>query len=117
MSVSLLRRNALNAIQSEESCCFLRQMLGFYLRNVFSHYTSSISMVRRRISSLANGLVSMEKTLSECHRQHICHCKDETRLTIKSFHDSYQQLDNDEAIQKAVSELDILLSWLEMPHH
>uniref|UniRef100_A0A8C4RS58 Uncharacterized protein n=1 Tax=Erpetoichthys calabaricus TaxID=27687 RepID=A0A8C4RS58_ERPCA len=51
---------------SSESCCFLRQMLGFYLRNVFSHYTSSISMVRRRISSLANGLVSMEKTLSEC---------------------------------------------------
>ncbi|MGH0178946.1 UNVERIFIED_CONTAM: hypothetical protein FKN15_000397 [Acipenser sinensis] len=65
-SIALLDGDALNDIKPAESCCFLRQVMVFYLRSVFGHYTSKHPIVRRRCSSLANSFSSIEKPLTEC---------------------------------------------------
>ncbi|XP_041092108.1 interleukin-20-like [Polyodon spathula] len=115
-SIALLDRDALNDIKPAESCCFLRQVLVFYQRSVFSHYTSKHPIVKRRCSSLANSFFSIEKPLTECHRRMMCHCGEETRLKMKELQSTYDKLDAHAAPEKAISEIQILLSWMEKPH-
>lgn len=52
--------------QNTDSCCFLRQLLRFYIEKVFSGYTSSQSLHQRTTSVLANSFLSITKTLQAC---------------------------------------------------
>ncbi|XP_043572170.1 interleukin-20-like [Chiloscyllium plagiosum] len=61
-----LTESIFHGIQAEESCCFLRHLLRFYVETVFKHHTPSSSLIERRTSSLANSFLSIKRDLRQC---------------------------------------------------
>ncbi|XP_072886352.1 interleukin-20-like [Hemitrygon akajei] len=64
--IRVLSRSIFHSIQAQESCCFLRHMLRFYVETVFKHHTPSSPLMERRTSSLANYFLSMKILLRQC---------------------------------------------------
>ncbi|XP_072522637.1 interleukin 19 like [Salminus brasiliensis] len=114
--VRLLKGEMMKSLQATESCCFLRQVLRFYIEKVFSSYTSSQSLHRRTTSVLANSFLSITKDLRLCHAQMHCHCSEETNLKFDAIQTNYDKLEMGAASVKAIGELDSLLEWLESFH-
>ncbi|XP_062843264.1 interleukin 19 like [Trichomycterus rosablanca] len=114
--VRLLRGDMMKNLQAAESCCFLRQLLHFYLEKVFSGYTNSQSLHRRTTSVLANSFLSMTKDLRACHAQMHCHCSEETNKKFDAIQGVYDKLEIGAASVKAIGELDSLLEWLDSFH-
>ncbi|XP_053509291.1 interleukin 19 like [Ictalurus furcatus] len=114
--VRLLRGDTMKSLQPTDSCCFLRQLLRFYIEKVFSGYTSSQSLHQRTTSVLANSFLSMTKDLRACHAQMLCQCSQETNLKFDAIQETYDKLEVGAASVKAIGELDSLLEWLESFH-
>ncbi|KAI4884825.1 hypothetical protein NFI96_021008, partial [Prochilodus magdalenae] len=115
--VRLLRGDMMKSLQATESCCFLRQVLRFYIEKVFNSYTSSQSLHRRTTSVLANSFLSISKDLRACHSQMHCQCSAETNLKFDAIQTNYDKLEIGAASVKAIGELDSLLEWLESFHN
>ncbi|XP_066527815.1 interleukin 19 like [Hoplias malabaricus] len=114
--VRLLRPDTMKNLQATESCCFLKQVLRFYIEKVFNSYTSSHSLHRRTTSVLANSFLSITKDLRACQTQMHCQCSQETNLMFDAIQTSYDMLEMGAASVKAIGELDSLLEWLEGFH-
>uniref|UniRef100_UPI00398E3A74 interleukin 19 like n=1 Tax=Pristiophorus japonicus TaxID=55135 RepID=UPI00398E3A74 len=114
--VRLLTKSTFHGIQADERCCFLRHMLGFYVRTVFKHYTTSSSLIERRTHSIANSFLSIKTNLRQCHTEMKCHCGEESRVRMQEIQSTFQQLDLNAAVVKAIGEIDILLDWMERSH-
>ncbi|XP_042198182.1 interleukin-20-like [Callorhinchus milii] len=84
----LLSKSTFHGIQAEDSCCFLRHLLRFYVENVFKHYTPTSDLIKRKTSSLANSFLSVKRDLRQC-------------------------LNQNAAVVKAIGEIDILIHWME----
>ncbi|XP_073771434.1 interleukin 19 like isoform X1 [Danio rerio] len=111
--IRLLRKDVMSSLQATESCCFLSQLLHFYMDTVFISYTSSHSLHRRTTSVLANSFLSISKDLRVCHANAHCECGENTRLQLKSIQTAYEKLDQAAGTVKAIGELDSLLEWIE----
>ncbi|KAL7837276.1 hypothetical protein SRHO_G00269870 [Serrasalmus rhombeus] len=111
--VRLLRGDMMKNLQATESCCFLRQVLRFYIEKVFNTYTSSHSLHRRTTSVLANSFLSISKDLQACHEQTHCQCNAETIEKSDAIQANYNKLEPAAASAKAIGELDSVLEWLE----
>uniref|UniRef100_A0AAR2L6X3 Interleukin 19 like n=1 Tax=Pygocentrus nattereri TaxID=42514 RepID=A0AAR2L6X3_PYGNA len=111
--VRLLRGDMMKNLQATESCCFLRQVLRFYIEKVFNTYTSSHSLHRRTTSVLANSFLSISKDLQACHVQTHCQCNAETMEKSDAIQANYNKLEPAAASAKAIGELDSVLEWLE----
>ncbi|XP_053083212.1 interleukin 19 like [Pangasianodon hypophthalmus] len=114
--VRLLRGDMMKSLQATDSCCFLRQLLRFYIEKVFSGYTSSQLLHQRTTSVLANSFLSMTKDLRACHAQMLCQCSQEANLKFDAIQETYDKLEVGPASVKAIGELDSLLEWLESFH-
>uniref|UniRef100_A0A8C2XJ20 Interleukin 19 like n=1 Tax=Cyclopterus lumpus TaxID=8103 RepID=A0A8C2XJ20_CYCLU len=108
--------------QDGQTCCFLRLVLRFYVERVFSNYASSHPQHQRCSSALANAFVSIRKDINRCVSSITLEigCLFTVMLIIKSIvlsvfspFLSIEQLDINQAAQKAVGELDTVLEWLE----
>ncbi|XP_066561780.1 interleukin 19 like [Amia ocellicauda] len=117
MGIRLLKENTMKNVQASESCCFLRQLLRFYVESVFSQYSTSSPQVRRRTSNLANSFLSIKRDLRQCHAHMHCHCEEETRLKVEAIQTTFNKLNVKAAAVKAIGELDFLLDWLENFRH
>ncbi|KAK1139352.1 interleukin-20-like [Acipenser oxyrinchus oxyrinchus] len=115
--VRLLKEHAMKNIKPLESCCFLRQLLRFYVESVFNRYTPKDSQIRRRTSSLANSFLSINRDLRQCNAHLHCQCDEETKKRIEAIQSTFEKLDVSAATVKAIGELDYLLDWIETHHH
>ncbi|GAA6093351.1 interleukin 19 like [Tachysurus ichikawai] len=115
--VRLLKVEMMKSLQATDSCCFLKQLLRFYIEKVFSGYTSSQSLHQRTTSVLANSFLSMTKDLKVCHAQMLCQCSQEANLKFDAIRETYDKLEVAAASVKAIGELDYLLVWLESFHN
>ncbi|KAI2659238.1 Interleukin-20 [Labeo rohita] len=113
--IRLLRKDVMNSLQATESCCFLRQLLHFYMDKVFINYTSSHSLHRRTTSVLANSFLSITKDLR--HANAHCECGDDAKQKLTAIQTMYDKLDQSAGAVKAIGELDSLLEWMESFQH
>ncbi|XP_060765983.1 interleukin 19 like [Neoarius graeffei] len=114
--VRLLKRDTMKSLQDTDSCCFLRQLLRFYIEKVFSGYTSSQSLHQRTTSVLANSFLSITKDLRACHTQMLCQCSQDANLKFDAIQETYDKMEVGAASVKAIGELDSLLEWLASFH-
>ncbi|XP_078251696.1 interleukin-20-like [Rhinoraja longicauda] len=110
--VRLLTRSLFQTIEAQESCCFLRHMLRFYVETVFRHHTPSSPLMERRTSSLANYFLSIKILLRQCHDELKCHCAEATREKVKLIQDAFEKMELNAAAVKAIGEIDILIEWM-----
>ncbi|XP_051967237.1 interleukin-20-like [Xyrauchen texanus] len=115
--IRLLRKEVLNSLQGAESCCFLRQLLHFYMDKVFISYISSHSLHRRTTSVLANSFLGIAKDLRVCHADAHCECSEDATLKLADIQTMYNKLDQTAGTVKAIGELDSLFEWLESFQH
>uniref|UniRef100_A0A9J7Y5B5 Interleukin 19 like n=1 Tax=Cyprinus carpio carpio TaxID=630221 RepID=A0A9J7Y5B5_CYPCA len=115
--IRLLRKDVMNSIQATESCCFLRQLLHFYMDKVFINYSSSHSLHRRTTSVLANSFLSITKDLRVCHSNAHCECSEDAKQKLAGIQTMYDKLDQAAGAVKAIGELDSLLEWIESFQH
>ncbi|XP_048665751.1 interleukin-20 isoform X2 [Marmota marmota marmota] len=94
-------------------CCLLRHLLRLYLDRVFKNYQTSDHNTLRNISSLANSFLTIKKGLRLCHARMTCHCGEEATEKYSQILSHFEKLDLQEAVVKALGELDILLRWME----
>uniref|UniRef100_A0A3B3HF71 Interleukin family protein n=1 Tax=Oryzias latipes TaxID=8090 RepID=A0A3B3HF71_ORYLA len=99
--------------QEDQTCCFLRLLLRFYVERVFNNFSPSEPHQLRCSSAVANAFVSIRRDMQKCH----CHCAEETHRQIDSMHTAFDKLQIQLAAQKAVGELDTVLDWLEALGH
>ncbi|KAL2770918.1 interleukin-20 isoform 2 precursor [Daubentonia madagascariensis] len=89
IDIRILRRmGSLQDTKPTDRCCLLRHLLRLYLDRVFKNYQTSDHHTLRKISGLANSFLTIKKDLRLC-------------------------LEPQEAVVKALGELDILLRWME----
>ncbi|XP_059384761.1 interleukin 19 like [Carassius carassius] len=115
--IRLLRKDVMNSMQATESCCFLRQLLHFYLDKVFINYSSSHPLHRRTTSVLANSFFSITKDLRVCHANAHCECSEDAKQKLAGIQTMYDKLDLAAGAVKAIGELDSLLEWIESFQH
>ncbi|XP_051004187.1 interleukin-19 isoform X2 [Acomys russatus] len=105
----------LESIKPVDVCCVTNSLLTFYRDRVFKDHQEMSPEVLRRISSIANSFLYMQKTLERCmHRR--CHCSQEATNATRIIHDNYNQLEVSSAALKSLGELDIFLAWLDKNH-
>ncbi|XP_051891031.1 interleukin-20-like [Pristis pectinata] len=115
--IRFLTRSTFNSIEAQESCCFLRHILRFYVETVFKHHTPSSPLIERRTSSLANSFLSIKILLRQCHEERKCHCGEETREKINLIQTTFEKMELNAAAVKAIGEIDILIDWMQQAHH
>uniref|UniRef100_A0A3Q2YTM4 Interleukin-20-like n=1 Tax=Hippocampus comes TaxID=109280 RepID=A0A3Q2YTM4_HIPCM len=79
----------------DQTCCFLRLLLRFYVERVFRNFAGDQPQEQRSCSALANAFVAMKRNINKC---------------VTPF---FFNLSTDKAAKKAVAELDTLLDWLD----
>ncbi|TTA83867.1 Interleukin-20 [Bagarius yarrelli] len=118
--VRLLKGETMKSLQVGDSCCFLWQLLRFYIEKVFSGYTSSQSLHQTTTSVLANSFLSMIRDLRACQAEMLCQCSQDANLKFDYIQLTFDEMDVAAASVKAIGELDSLLEWLEsfrQKHH
>nr|KAF6413353.1 interleukin 20 [Molossus molossus] len=96
-----------------DQCCLLRRILRLYLDTVFKNYLPSDHHMLRKISSLANSFLTIKKDLRLCDTYMTCPCGEEAKKKYSQILSHFQELKPQEAVVKALGELDILLQWME----
>nr|UNA06295.1 interleukin [Hippocampus erectus] len=109
IGVRILSKTAMRDVQDDQTCCFLRLLLRFYVERVFRNFACDQPQEQRSSSALANAFVAMKRNINKCH----CLCKEGTHKAIDSLETEFTKLSIDKAAKKAVAELDTLLDWLD----
>ncbi|XP_013358216.1 PREDICTED: interleukin-19 isoform X2 [Chinchilla lanigera] len=81
----------LRSVKPMDVCCVTKNLLEFYMDRVFKDHQELKPQILRRISSIANSFLYMQKTLQQC-------------LEVPS------------AATKSLGELDVFLAWIEKNH-
>ncbi|XP_036129183.1 interleukin-20 [Molossus molossus] len=109
----LRKTESLQDTQPGDQCCLLRRILRLYLDTVFKNYLPSDHHMLRKISSLANSFLTIKKDLRLCDTYMTCPCGEEAKKKYSQILSHFQELKPQEAVVKALGELDILLQWME----
>ncbi|XP_055274830.1 interleukin-19 isoform X1 [Moschus berezovskii] len=104
----------LHGIKPLDVCCVTKNLLAFYVDRVFKDHQELNPQIMRKISSLANSFLYMQKTLQQC--QKLCHCRQEATNATRIIHDNYDQLEVRSAAIKSLGELDVFLAWIDKHH-
>ncbi|XP_077011903.1 interleukin-20 [Tamandua tetradactyla] len=114
IDIRILRKTeSLQGTKPTDRCCFLRHLLRLYLDRVFKNYQTPDYHTLRKISSLANSFLTIKKELRLCHAYRTCHCGEEAMEKYSQVLSHFEELEPQAAVVKALSELDILLHWME----
>uniref|UniRef100_A0A8C2R6Q1 Uncharacterized protein n=1 Tax=Capra hircus TaxID=9925 RepID=A0A8C2R6Q1_CAPHI len=91
-------------------CCVTKNLLAFYVDRVFKDHQELNPQIMRKISSLANSFLYMQKTLQQCGGdktdlapalqafpalvtcKKLCHCRQEATNATRIIHDNYDQV-------------------------
>ncbi|XP_027469395.1 interleukin-19 [Callorhinus ursinus] len=103
----------LHSIKPLDVCCMTKNLLAFYVDKVFKDHRELNPQILRKISSIANSFLYMQKALQQCQEQMQCHCRDEATNATRIIHDNYDQLEVRAAAIKSLGELDIFLAWID----
>ncbi|XP_003474710.1 interleukin-19 [Cavia porcellus] len=106
----------LQSIKPVDVCCVTKNLLEFYMRRVFKDHQELKPQILRRISSIANSFLYMQKTLKQCQEQRGCQCSEEATNATRIVHDNYDQLGIPSAAIKSLGELNIFIAWIEKNH-
>ncbi|KAB1258953.1 Interleukin-19 [Camelus dromedarius] len=60
----------LHSIKPSDVCCVTKNLLAFYMDRVFKDHLEPNPQILRKLSSIANSFLSMQKTLQQCVRHH-----------------------------------------------
>ncbi|KAL0608901.1 Interleukin-19 [Plecturocebus cupreus] len=106
----------LQSIKPLDVCCVTKNLLAFYVDRVFKDHQEPQPKILRKISSIANSFLYMQKTLQQCQQQRQCHCSQEATNVTRVIHDNYDQLEVRSAAVKSLGELDVFLAWIDKNH-
>ncbi|KAF3823261.1 hypothetical protein GH733_010697 [Mirounga leonina] len=106
----------LHSIKPLDVCCMTKNLLAFYVDKVFKDHRELNPQILRKISSIANSFLYMQKALQQCQEQMQCHCRDEATNATRIIHDNYDQLEVQSAAIKSLGELDVFLAWIDKNH-
>ncbi|XP_007171626.2 interleukin-19 [Balaenoptera acutorostrata] len=106
----------LHSIKPLDVCCVTKNLLAFYVDRVFKDHQELSPQILRRISSIANSFLYMQKTLQQCQEQRLCRCSQEATNATRIIHDYYDQLEVRSAAIKSLGELDVFLAWIDKNH-
>uniref|UniRef100_A0A8I3WUV3 Interleukin family protein n=2 Tax=Callithrix jacchus TaxID=9483 RepID=A0A8I3WUV3_CALJA len=106
----------LQSIKPLDVCCVTKNLLAFYVDRVFKDHQEPHPKILRKISSIANSFLYMQKTLQQCQEQRQCHCGQEATNVTRVIHDNYDQLEVRSAAIKSLGELDVFLAWIDKNH-
>uniref|UniRef100_A0A8C6HZQ1 Interleukin family protein n=1 Tax=Mus spicilegus TaxID=10103 RepID=A0A8C6HZQ1_MUSSI len=115
-NVTILSLENLRSIKPGDVCCMTNNLLTFYRDRVFKDHQERSLEVMRRISSIANSFLCMQKTLERCQVHRQCNCSQEATNATRIIHDNYNQLEVTSAALKSLGELNILLAWIDRNH-
>ncbi|KAJ8391150.1 hypothetical protein AAFF_G00095790 [Aldrovandia affinis] len=108
--IAIITNKVLTSIKPADRCCFLRELTGFYLHGVCSQWNGVIPLsARRHASPLANTFFTVNKDLQQCG----CKCGGDALLEIRSIWSTFEKMERNAGVEKAISDLDILLHWIE----
>ncbi|XP_008152496.2 interleukin-20 [Eptesicus fuscus] len=113
MDLRILKTEFLQDTKPADQCCLLRHILRLYLGTVFKNYQTPDHHILRKLSSLANSFLTIKKDLRLCHAHMTCPCGEEALEKFNQILSHFKELKLQEAVVKAVGELDILLQWME----
>ncbi|KAK2491177.1 hypothetical protein MC885_009493, partial [Smutsia gigantea] len=114
IDIRILRKTeSLQNTKPAEQCCLLRHILRLYLDRIFKNYQTPDHHILRKISSLANSFLIVQKDLWLCHAHLTCPCGDEAMEKYSQILSHFKELMPQAAVVKALGELDILLQWME----
>ncbi|KAG8518098.1 Interleukin-19 [Galemys pyrenaicus] len=106
---------ALHSVKPFDVCCMTKNLLAFYVDRVFKDHRELNPKILRKISSIANSFLYMQKSLQQCE-QTLCHCRPEAANATRTIHDNYDQLEVQTAAIKSLGELDVFLAWINKNH-
>ncbi|XP_025776985.1 interleukin-19 [Lynx rufus] len=106
----------LHRIKPLDVCCVTKNLLAFYVDKVFKDHQELNPQILRKLSSIANFFLYMQKALQPCQKQRQCHCREEATNATRIIHDNYDQLEVRSAAIKSLGELDVFLAWLDKNH-
>uniref|UniRef100_A0A8C9M8G3 Interleukin family protein n=1 Tax=Panthera tigris altaica TaxID=74533 RepID=A0A8C9M8G3_PANTA len=106
----------LHRIKPLDVCCVTKNLLAFYVDKVFKDHQELNPQILRKLSSIANFFLYMQKALQPCQEQRQCHCREEATNATRIIHDNYDQLEVRSAAIKSLGELDVFLAWLDKNH-
>ncbi|XP_003792256.1 interleukin-19 [Otolemur garnettii] len=106
----------LQSIKPSDVCCVTKNLLAFYVDRVFKDHRELNPHILRKISSIANSFLYMQKTLQRCQEQRRCHCRQEATNATRSVHENYDQLEVHSAAVKSLGELNVFLAWIAKNH-
>ncbi|XP_071989601.1 interleukin-20-like [Engystomops pustulosus] len=111
--INLLSAGLLNKIDASERCCFLLKLGTFYVTNIFPQVHLTISKMQREFSNLANSMLGLKIELKQCHATMRCPCGEQAQTTMEEFKNGYYKLKTQEAVFKAIGEMNIIFHWIE----
>ncbi|XP_058131106.1 interleukin-19 isoform X2 [Dasypus novemcinctus] len=106
----------LHGIMPLDTCCMTKNLLAFYVDRVFKDHEELSPHILRNLSSIANSLLYLQKTLQRCD-QKLCPCREEATNKTRVIHSIYDQLEVPSAAIKSLGELDVFLAWIDKNHH
>ncbi|XP_012616466.2 interleukin-19 [Microcebus murinus] len=106
----------LQSVKPSDTCCVTKNLLAFYVDRVFKDHREPNPRILRKISSIANAFLYMQRTLRRCQEQRLCHCRQEATNATRIVHDNYDQLEIRSAAVKSLGELDVFLAWIDKHH-
>ncbi|XP_005885344.1 PREDICTED: interleukin-20 [Myotis brandtii] len=112
MDFRILKTESSQGTKPADQCCLLRHILRLYLGMVFKNYQTSNKLILRKLSSLANSFLTIKKDLRLCHARMTCPCGEEAMEKSNQILSRFKKLKLQEAVVKALGELDILLQWM-----
>ncbi|XP_065793517.1 interleukin-20 [Muntiacus reevesi] len=114
IDIRILRKTqSLQGTKPADRCCLLQHILRLYLGRVFKNYQPPDHHIFRKVSRLANSLLTIKKDLRLCHAHMSCPCGEEAKEKYSQILSHFEELPPQAAVVKALGELDILLQWLE----
>ncbi|XP_006094955.1 interleukin-20 [Myotis lucifugus] len=112
MDLRILKTESSQDTKPADQCCLLRHILRLYLGMVFKNYQTSNKLILQKLSSLANSFLTIKKDLRLCHARMTCPCGEEAMEKFNQILSRFEELKLQEAVVKALGELDILLQWM-----
>ncbi|KAM5294605.1 interleukin-19 [Glossophaga mutica] len=106
----------LHKIKPLDVCCVTKNLLAFYVDRVFKDHQELDPQILRKISSIANSFLYMQKVLQQCQEQRLCPCREEATNATRIIHGNYHQLEVRSAAVKSLGELGVFLAWVDKNH-
>ncbi|KAB0345031.1 hypothetical protein FD754_021957 [Muntiacus muntjak] len=80
IDIRILRKTqSLQGTKPADRCCLLHHILRLYLGRVFKNYQPPDHHIFRKVSRLANSLLTIKKDLRLCHAHMSCPCGEEAK--------------------------------------